>query len=159
MTHHPDQRWTAATKDEVTRAVLAVRDDESFLARFRSKIDTRNANDDDCDIWTGAMSDEGYGIIRVGGRGGHVVRAHRVAYILAFGAPDPTLFLDHVWPVCRYRFCVNEHHLEPVAPAENTRRGRGVGRAGQRAMRTAALVARDAWALELARPLVLAGAA
>ncbi|MEB0303844.1 hypothetical protein QN345_00625 [Cryobacterium sp. 10I1] len=141
MTHFEDQRWTAVPSAEVMQAILDHRHDESFLARFTAKIDTRNAADaDECDVWTGALSSEGYGNFRVGK---HIVRAHRVAYIVKFGEVPDGLFLDHVWPVCKYRFCVNEWHLEPVNNTENTRRGRGIGSMNQRAMRSAAIIARN----------------
>lgn len=147
----PSQRWTATVSDAVQEAILALRGDETFLARFRSKVDTRSAGDDECDIWTGAMSSEGYGVIRLGGRGSHVVRAHRVAFILARGrVPADRPILDHVYPVCRYRFCVNEWHLEPVTQRENDARRHGTGRSPQRVMRFEALAARDAWSLEVA---------
>jgi hypothetical protein len=144
MTHIDGQRWVATPSGAVTRAILDRRYDEQFLARFASKVDTRNADLDDCDIWTGALSSEGYGNFTVGH---HTVRAHRVAFIVRFGAPpEDRPFLDHVHPVCQYRFCVNEFHLQPVDNAENTRRGVGIGASNQRAMRSLALINRDEWA-------------
>ena len=69
--------------------------DEDWVRRFKEKIDTRSAGADECDIWTGALSDEGYGVVRVGSK---VVRAHRVAYMLAFGpVPEDRPILDHVY--------------------------------------------------------------
>lgn len=138
-----EQRWRAVASEIVTAAVLELRDDADALARFRAKIDTRSADRDDCDIWTGALSSEGYGVFRVGS---HVVRAHRIAYMLAFGAvPEERPILDHVYPVCRYRFCVNEFHLEPVTQQVNDARRRDVGKALQRQFRQDALLARDKW--------------
>ncbi|NHF62258.1 hypothetical protein [Microcella pacifica] len=144
-----EQRWHATVAEHVTEAVLELRDDEEFRARLTAKIDTRNAGEDDCDIWTGAMSSEGYGVIRLPQSRSLVVRAHRVVWMLRFGAvPNDRPFLDHVYPVCRYRFCVNEFHLEPVTNAVNSARRRGTGRTPQRAMRTVALAARDYWAAQ-----------
>ena len=143
MTHFENQRWVATPNPDVTRAVLALVGDPKFVSRFRSKVDTRNGPDgDDCDIWTGALSSEGYGNFTVGA---HTVRAHRVAYMIAFGEVPNDLFLDHVWPICRYRICYNEWHLEPVNNQENTRRGIGIGASYQRAARSAALLNREAW--------------
>lgn len=139
-----DQRWRAVSSERITAAILELRDDDEFIARFRSKIDTRNFGDDECDIWTGALSSEGYGVVRLPQSRSFVVRAHRVAFMLARGpVPADRPILDHVYPICRYRFCVNEWHLEPVTQEVNDRRRHGTGRAPQRAMRAAALMARD----------------
>ncbi|MDY7762783.1 hypothetical protein U0E18_31865, partial [Burkholderia pseudomallei] len=88
---------------------------------------------------------EGYGVQRLPGTN-LVVRAHRIAFMLARGpVPEDRPILDHVYPLCRYRFCVNEYHLEPVTNAVNSARRHGAGRTPQRAMRYQALAARDDW--------------
>lgn len=139
-----DQRWRAVASDRIADAILEMREDADFIERFRAKIDTRSAPDDECDIWTGALSSEGYGVIRLPQDRSFVVRAHRVAFMIAFGpVPEDRPILDHVYPMCRYRFCVNEFHLEPVTQSVNDARRHGTGRAPQRAMRHQALVARD----------------
>lgn len=139
MTHYQDQRWTAVPSEAVTKAVLDMVDVEAFIRRFNSKVDFGFAADD-CHIWLGALSDEGYGNFKVKR---HTVRAHRVAYMLAFGAvPDATPFLDHV--DCLGRWCVNPAHLEPVTNAENTRRGTGVGIRNQRVTRSEEILRRAA---------------
>lgn len=155
MTYHADQRWTAVVNPDVGAEVARLRNDDTFRARFEAKVDRRTAGEDECHIWTAAMSSEGYGNFTVGKR---TVRAHLVAYILRFGAVTGDLYLDHVWPVCRYRFCVNTDHLEPVDHAENVRRGVGIGRAAQRAMRSHALAARDVWERTAAGLLIPAAA-
>lgn len=154
MTFHEHQRWTAVVNPDVAEEVARLRHDDAFRERFEAKVDSRTAGDDECHIWTAALSSEGYGNFTVGTR---TVRAYRVAYIIRFGSAPGLLYLDHVWPVCRYRFCVNTDHLEPVDHAENTRRGVGIGRANQRAMRSQALIDRNDW--EKSTGLILPSAA
>ena len=62
-----------------------------------------------CWLWTGVLSDEGYG----------KNQPHRRAYRLLVGPIPRGLQLDHT---CFVRHCVNPDHLEPVANAENQRR-------------------------------------
>ena len=133
-------RWSAVVSDEVTAHVLAYRHDETVLRRFFEKVDYGFAPGD-CHVWTGALSDEGYGDFRLAGR---TIRAHRVAWIWAAGeAPPPeTPFLDHA-ATCLGRFCINRLHLEPVDNAENQRRRTNHGRVGQRFLRHAELTLRD----------------
>jgi len=73
-----------------------------------------------CRIWTRSLNIDGYGIIKVGGRKGRNLRAHRVAYELAHGPISPDLELDHL---CRNRRCIEPSHLEPVTHADNITRG------------------------------------
>lgn len=69
-----------------------------------------------CWIWNGAMRESGYGRIdREGPR-----PAHRFMYEQRYGPVSAELFMDHL---CRVTSCVNPDHLEPVMPAENSRRG------------------------------------
>lgn len=78
-----------------------------------------NINDDGCHIWQGTLR-EGYPAVHWEGR---LQCAHRVIYELLV-APIPDGFhLDHVHERgCRSTACVNVAHLEPVTPAENSRR-------------------------------------
>jgi hypothetical protein len=73
-----------------------------------------------CTIWTGKVSASGYGHFWAQGR--HLI-AHRVAYLLTFGAIEPGAVLDHL---CRVRACINPRHLEPVTQKENILRGEGL---------------------------------
>lgn len=133
-------RWSAVVSDEVTAHVLRFRDDEAVLRRYWSKVDL-GFDVSDCWVWIGALSDEGYGDIKIGGR---TIRAHRVGWIWAHGSAPPaaTPFLDHA-VTCIGRFCVNRSHLEPVDEAENQRRRTNRGAAAQRFMRSAELALRD----------------
>lgn len=72
--------------------------------------------DSGCWQWTGAMTPQGYGHLRTGGR--HV-GAHRFAYELLVGPIPAGLHIDHL---CMNPSCCNPAHLEPVTQEENNRR-------------------------------------
>ena len=65
---------------------------------------------DECVIWPGALSKDGYG-------------QHRAVWVKATGNPLPKrpMNLDHL---CRNRSCVNPAHLELVTHRENMFRSR-----------------------------------
>lgn len=69
-----------------------------------------------CWIWQLWKTHEGYGKAY---RDGSSVMAHRVEWERVNGPVPDGLHLDHL---CRVTSCVNPDHLEPVTPAENTRR-------------------------------------
>lgn len=70
-----------------------------------------------CWIWLGAKSGNGYGLFSDGER---LVVAHRWYYQQTHGEIAKSVLLDHL---CRVRACVNDSHVEPVAPSINIRRG------------------------------------
>ncbi len=74
-----------------------------------------------CWLWMAACDPKGYGLLSVRGADGklHGKGAHRFIYELLRGPVPNDLHLDHL---CRTPTCVNPDHLEPVTPAENTRR-------------------------------------
>jgi len=75
---------------------------------------------DDCWIWHGWLSHNGYGRFGVDPRSGKKVFAHRFAYELVKGPIPLGLQIDHL---CRVRNCVNPDHLEAVTASVNQSRG------------------------------------
>lgn len=76
-----------------------------------------------CWVWTGNLTTEGYGSIRVGSRTDGTRRmrhAHRVAYEAKYGDFPSNMDPDHL---CRVRACCNPEHIQPVSHSENVRRG------------------------------------
>jgi hypothetical protein len=75
--------------------------------RFWSRV---NMGGDGCWRWTGAVDTRGYGSVRIGGK---LHRAHRVAYVLSFGAiPEGTGHHGTViMHTCDDRLCCNPAHL------------------------------------------------
>ena len=72
-------------------------------------------------LWLGSPKDDRYGGFWLNGR---TIRAHRYAYVLAYG-PIPTgMVVDHVKAKgCTSTLCVAPDHLEAVTDGENIRRG------------------------------------
>ncbi len=67
-------------------------------------------------LWSGAINNHGYGLLRVGAR---VQYAHRVSYAMNRGRVPVGNVIDHK---CRNRWCVNPQHLDLVSDYENIRR-------------------------------------
>lgn len=70
-----------------------------------------------CWLWTGALTHDGYGRIRVQGKQKLI---HRVVFEFYKGSILKELQLDHL---CRVRCCANPEHLEMVTCAQNIQRG------------------------------------
>ena len=87
----------------------------SEMARIRRKIKIEN----DCWIWTGPKTPNGYGKHRVGpGKPDRVI--HRIVWEHYKNQQIPEkLQLDHL---CRNRLCCNPDHFEVVTGSENTMR-------------------------------------
>lgn len=71
-----------------------------------------------CIIWTRWLDPDGYGVFSTQEHG--PLRAHRIAYTLAYGDIPYGLVIDHI---CTFRACVNPLHLRAVTIGENTRTG------------------------------------
>jgi hypothetical protein len=98
---------------------------------------------DNCLIWPGGCTSDGYGETFVNGR---VVYVHRIAYEGAFGPIPDGFEIDHL---CRNRACCNPAHLEAVTRAVNTRRGKNTKLTLEKAREIRALRAEGATYPEL----------
>lgn len=70
-----------------------------------------------CWMWTGRLTDKGYGLARytIDGKR-HGIRAHRLAYELEHGKVDADMQVDHL---CHTRACVNPDHLRVATHKQN----------------------------------------
>jgi len=80
--------------------------DESFQARTKWQ--------DDCLVWTGYTQRDGYGQMRINGRG---KRVHRYAWERVYGEIPSDMVIDHI---CHNRTCVNIDHLRLATRGENS---------------------------------------
>ncbi len=100
-----------------------------LAARLRTQFEKHyEVQPDGCWLWTGKISNAGYGTMNA--LGGYVL-AHRLSYELFVGPIPDGLVVDHK---CDNRPCVNFEHLKPVTYQENILRGKGV--AAQNARKT-----------------------
>lgn len=120
-------------RSEEERAILLrPRTPQEQFERFVSRVDVR---DDGCWLWTGSLTNQGYGQLNGYWPNGDArgLLAHRVAWYLWNGEIPFGYTLDHLCHTndptcfaaaeCHHRRCVNPDHLEIVTPSENVRRG------------------------------------
>jgi hypothetical protein len=89
------------------------------MATIRERLARLSVRSGNCWIWRAHRDRHGYPEIKLGGRRGKRVLAHRVSYREHVGPIPDGLEIDHT---CSTPACVNPAHLEPVTGEENRRR-------------------------------------
>lgn len=82
---------------------------------FAARTEWRNG----CLVWTGHVQDAGYGVIQVKGRN---MKAHRYAFIEAFGPVERHIEIDHR---CHNKACCNISHLRALGKQQNQENRKG----------------------------------
>lgn len=93
---------------------------DAMLPGLQRMMEAKLVPAGECLEWGGSRCPHGYG--QVYWSRNVMLRAHRVAYVLARGPIPDELVVDHL---CRNRACCNPDHLELVTNKENVLRGIG----------------------------------
>ena len=89
---------------------------EKDKARFWSLVD-KESSEKGCWLWTGSRFNSGYGRLKVGGRSGKTLLAHRVSFILSGGTFENGPLVLH--GPCNNKLCVNFDHLSAGTSQRN----------------------------------------
>lgn len=93
--------------------------------RVAELLSAKTIEADGCLIFTGCISSDGYGMMRVkteeGWRGR---KTHRIAWVLRNGPIPEGMVIDHL---CGTRGCVNPDHMEIVSQSVNAKRSNRPG--------------------------------
>lgn len=91
----------------------------AFVTNFKHQLRRRFARlvtkSESCWLWSGSTRD-GYGVMRIGGRSGRLVGAHRVSWFLAHGELPIGQCVCHR---CNNKRCVKPEHLYLASSAQN----------------------------------------
>lgn len=98
--------------------------DQRLARRLLAKIRVEDkGHETPCWVWTGSLSEHGYGCVwfrdAQSGRRSANYRAYRLIYEKLVGPIPRHLEIDHL---CRVRQCVRPDHMDLVTHAENNRR-------------------------------------
>jgi hypothetical protein len=92
--------------------LLAAARDAAVVARYRTHMVA--GADDECWVWTGAISGRGHGRFWVGD--GHVTIAHRFGFAVAH---HPQVMPGVISHLCDEPLCQNPAHLRPSTATQN----------------------------------------
>lgn len=93
LTHvdvHGIEHWTRHEEPHIRGSLPTMNAEQT--ARFWSRVD-QSGGFDACWPWMKGKTREGYGMFKIGKRN---YPAHRIAYMLVHGAPEPHLEIDHL---------------------------------------------------------------